>query len=130
MENDRKTILKQYSRDLRKHMTKEERLLWYEFLKKLPVAVYRQKIFFHYIVDFYIAKENVIIELDGIQHGEEKNALLDRERDQLLINNGYQVLRYTNKQVLQNFEGVCKDILNHLKLEEKDLYSKSNKKAK
>ena len=53
---------------LRKNMTKEERHLWYDFLKTLPVMVHRQKVIGAYIVDFYIAEAKLIIELDGSQH--------------------------------------------------------------
>ena len=49
-------------------MTKEEKRLWYEFLKKLPVTVNRQKVIGNYIVDFYCAQANIVIELDGSQH--------------------------------------------------------------
>ena len=44
------------SKTLRKNMTKEERHLWYDFLKPLPVTVNRQKVLGRYIVDFYIAE--------------------------------------------------------------------------
>ena len=40
---------------LRREMTKEERHLWYDFLKTLPVTVHRQKVLGPYIVDFHIA---------------------------------------------------------------------------
>ena len=49
-------------------MTKEERHLWYDFLKNLPVMVHRQKIIGQYIADFYIAEKKIVIELDGSQH--------------------------------------------------------------
>ena len=59
------------ARSLRKNMTKEERHLWYDFLKGLPVMVHRQKVFGNYIADFYIAEAKLVIELDGSQHYEE-----------------------------------------------------------
>lgn len=99
-------------------MTPEERHLWYDFLKKLPVTVHRQKVLYRYIVDFYIAYKKLIIELDGYQHGEEKNRILDEERDTFFSDNGYTILRYTNKQIHSNFEGVCKDILLNLELDD------------
>ena len=52
---------------LRKNMTPEEKHLWYDFLKKLPVTVNRQKNIGNYIVDFYIPSARLVIELDGIQ---------------------------------------------------------------
>ena len=53
MKTDKRNAkLKSYSQELRKNMTKEERKLWYEFLKNLPLQFYRQKIIGNYIVDF------------------------------------------------------------------------------
>ena len=106
---------------LRKNMTKEEKHLWYDFLKKLPVTVNRQKNIGSYIVDFYIAKHRMVIELDGRQHGEQEHREADRERDDTLYKLGIIVLRYTNRQVKQNFRGVCLDILRHMGYEESDI---------
>ena len=91
-------------------MTKEERRLWYDFLKQLPVTVNRQKVIGHYIVDFYCASAKLVIELDGSQHYEKEGAASDRERDQVLNEMGISVVRYSNHDVNRNFEGVCKDI--------------------
>ena len=106
---------------LRVNMTKEEKHLWYDFLKKLPVTVNRQKNIGSYIVDFYIAKHRMVIELDGRQHGEQEHREADRERDDTLYKLGIRVLRYKNRQVKQNFRGVCLDILRHMGYEESDI---------
>ncbi len=53
---------------LRKNMTKEERHLWYDFLRSYPVRFLRQKVIDNYIVDFYCHDAQLIIELDGSQH--------------------------------------------------------------
>ena len=106
---------------LRVNMTKEERHLWYDFLKKLPMTVNRQKNIGSYIVDFYIVKHRMVIELDGSQHGEKEHREADRERDDTLYKLGITVLRYTNSQVKQNFRGVCLDILRHMGYEESDI---------
>ena len=53
-------------------MTPEERHLWYDFLKLLPITVNRQKAIGNYIVDFYIHSAKLVIEIDGAQH-DEKN---------------------------------------------------------
>ena len=58
------------AKTLRKNMTKEERHLWYDFLKTLPIPANRQKVLGNYIVDFYIAAAKLVIELDGSQHYE------------------------------------------------------------
>ena len=98
------------ARILRKEMTKEERRLWYDFLKGLPVTVHRQKVIGPYIVDFYIASAKTVIELDGSQHYEGSGPEKDAQRDAYLRNHGLQVLRYTNLDVRTNFPGVCQDI--------------------
>ena len=102
------------SRTLRKTMTKEERHLWYDFLKQLPVTVHRQKVFGNYIVDFYIASHKIAIELDGSQHYEVDHHQKDALRDAYLAESGCTVLRYSNADIQYRFRGVCEDILNHM----------------
>ena len=100
---------------LRRNMTKEERRLWYGFLKSLPVTVNRQKTIGPYIVDFYCFSAKLVIELDGSQHFEESGLAADRERDSYLSSLGLRVLRYSNRDVNQNFSGVCEDILRYIR---------------
>lgn len=111
--------LKPYAQKLRREMTKEERHLWYDFLKTLPINVNRQKVIGKYIVDFYIASIKTVIELDGSQHYETKGINSDKERDAFLNDLGISVLRYSNDDVNNNFDGVCEDLLNRLPLEGK-----------
>ena len=106
--------LRQYARDLRKDMTRQERKLWYEFLKQLPVTVKRQELLGHYIADFYIPSAKLVIELDGSQHFEEKGLAYDKERDAFFSGQDILVLRYPNNEVTQNFAGVCEHILQTL----------------
>ena len=100
---------------LRKTMTKEERHLWYDCLKQLPVTVHRQKVLGSYIVDFYIASAKLVIELDGWQHYDVTGQRKDAERDAYLNSIGCTVLRYANIDVNQRFRSVCEDIYSHLK---------------
>ena len=109
--------LKDNARELRKNMTKEERHLWYDFLKRLPVTVHRQKTLGTYIVDFYIASAKVVIELDGSQHYEKPHQARDEQRDAYMESIGCKVLRYSNADVNYRFEGVCEDILYHISLD-------------
>ena len=106
--------MRRRAQNLRKNMTREERRLWYDFLKGLPVMVHRQKVIGPYIADFYIAQEKLVVELDGSQHYEESGKAADRERDACFRTRGMQVLRYSNAEVNQNFRGVCEDILFHI----------------
>ena len=100
-----------YAKRLRSEMTKEERRLWYDFLKPLPQTFHRQKVIGPYIVDFYCAAAKLVIELDGSQHYDEAGAAADRERDQWLRSQGLTVVRYSNSDVQTDFSGVCEDIL-------------------
>ena len=110
MNQYRNSKLTTNAKKLRKEMTKEERHLWYDFLKDLPLTVHRQKIIGPYIVDFYIAKHNIVIELDGSQHFEETGVNKDTARDEYLREQGMTVLRYANSDINYNFEGVCRHI--------------------
>ena len=95
-------------------MTKEERHLWYDFLKPLSLTVKRQHIIGPYIADFYIPSARLIIELDGSQHYEDTGMHADRERDAFLASQGIAVLRYSNLDINQRFRNVCEDILLHI----------------
>lgn len=97
---------------LRKNMTKEERHLWYDFLRNYEIKFLRQKPIGKYIVDFYCAKANIIVELDGSQHYENHNIEKDKERTEYLEQYGISVIRIPNNQVNQNFRGVCEYIDN------------------
>ena len=109
--------LRPYAQKLRREMTKEERHLWYDFLKPAGIQAHRQKTIGPYIVDFYIASAQIIIELDGSQHFEETGQCADEARDRYLNQLGLTVLRYANNEVNQNFRGVCEDICHHLGVE-------------
>ena len=108
---------------LRKHMTREEKHLWYDFLKRLPLTVNRQKNIGNFILDFYIAEKRVAIEVDGSQHGEEENAAADKKRDNELFKLGITVYRYSNNDINKRFNSVCEDILKKLEMKAEDLRS-------
>ena len=115
MEKHKNNNLTKFSQELRRQMTKEERHLWYDFLKNCGETFNRQKVFDCYIADFYCAKCNMIIELDGGGHFETKAQENDKIRDKFFEKKGILVLRYTNYQINNNFDGVCEDILEHMK---------------
>ena len=102
------------AKTLRKNMTKEEKHLWYDFLKNLPVTVNRQKNIGSYIVDFFIASKRIVIEIDGGQHGEPEQKENDKQRDADFKKLGITVLRYTNNDIKCKFQGVCADIVKHV----------------
>ena len=98
------------AKQLRKEMTKEERHLWYDFLRTYPVRFSRQKVLGNYIADFYSAEAKLVIELDGSQHYESKNMEQDARPTAFLENYGLTVIRIPNNEVIRNFRGVCEHI--------------------
>ena len=99
-----------YARDLRKNMTKEERRLWYDFLNTYPIKFTRQKILGKYIADFYCAKANLVIELDGSQHYEPEGIENDNKRTAYLNRYKIRVIRISNLDIKNNFEAICQYI--------------------
>ncbi len=87
-------------------MTKEERHLWYDFLRKYPIRFLKQKVIANYIVDFYCHEAKLIIELDGSGHYEEKGLLKDKIRTKIIENRELTVIRIPNNEVNKNFNGV------------------------
>ena len=88
-------------------MTPQEKKLWYQFLKKLPVTVNRQKVIGDFVVDFYIASASLVIEVDGSGHRTEAGKMADAIRDEWLTGQGYTVLRIPNRSIEDNFSAVC-----------------------
>ena len=111
MRKRNKEYLRENATILRNNMTKQENHLWYDFLKKLPIQVKRQKVIGNYIVDFFIPNKCIAVEIDGRQHGMEENVIADTQRDEYMNSLGITVLRYTNKDINENFNEVCNDIL-------------------
>ena len=118
MNNKNNAKLTNNAQFLRRKMTKEERHLWYDFLKTLPITVHRQKVLGRYIVDFYCAPAKLVIELDGSQHYEENGVARDKARDRFLKEQGLTVVRYSNDDINRRFKAVCRDIWNRLKIGE------------
>ena len=104
-----------FAKQLRKEMTKEERHLWYDFLRKHPARFTRQKVLGKYIADFYSAEAKLVIELDGSQHWENQNVEKDAKRTAFLESYGLTVIRIPNNEVTGNFWGVCEYIDNVIK---------------
>ena len=113
------------ARQLRKKMTKEERHLWYDFLRFYPVRFYRQKVLGHYIADFYCAQAKLVLELDGSQHFEEKGVCRDTQRTGYLEGYDLLVVRIPNNEVNGSFREVCEyvDLLVRQRMHERDILS-------
>lgn len=109
------------AQELRKNMTPQEKRLWYDFLKKLPITVRRQYNIENYIVDFYIPERKLVIEIDGEQHYKQEHKKDDIKRDENLKEKGIVVLRYDNRDIDRNFDGVCDHIVNLLRIDYSEL---------
>ena len=100
---------------LRKNMTKEEKHLWYDFLRTYPIRFSRQKVLGKYIADFYSAEAKLVIELDGSGHYTDEGKQYDEERTKFLEEYGLKVVRIINSEIHKNFRGVCEYIDNIVK---------------
>ena len=98
------------ARELRREMTPQERKLWYQFLRRYPVKIYKQRIIESFIADFYCSRAQLVIELDRAQHTTEQGLLYDRERSSIFSQYGLDVLRFSNYEVDLQFEAVCEKI--------------------
>ena len=98
------------ARMLRKNMTKEEKHLWYDFLRTHHIKFTRQKILGNYIVDFYSAQLKLVIEIDGIQHYTTQGKEYDAKRSEFLSCFGLIVLRIPNTMINHNFQEATKQI--------------------
>ena len=110
MQHKHNTSLVPFAKQLRKSMTKEERHLWYDFLRGHPMRFTRQKVLGKYIADFYSAQAKLVIELDGSQHYELNEEEKDAQRTAFLEGYGLKVLWIPNNAVMENFRGVCEYI--------------------
>ncbi len=115
-------IIKWASRDLRKNMTESEKLLWenikarklagLKFWRQNPTYVYTEDSWLdrYVIPDFLCSEHKLIIELDWGIHNRKDIYLLDREKEKLLQDNWYQVIRFKNEEVLNNLNTVLQKI--------------------
>ena len=92
---------------LRRNMTRQEKHLWYDFLRHYPVKIYKQRIIDNFIADFYCHQARLVIELDGSQHYTISGKFYDEARTETLQEYGLYVLRFSNVDIDKNFEGVC-----------------------
>ena len=98
--------------NLRKNLTEAELVLW-EVLKDKKLCgrkFRRQHSIEHYIADFYCTSERLIIELDGQHHFTPEGVVKDLDRDIHLAMMNIKVLRFENKEILNNLTDMLKVI--------------------
>ncbi|MSU56435.1 MAG: endonuclease domain-containing protein [Candidatus Taylorbacteria bacterium] len=99
-------------RSLRNNLTPQEIMLWARLKgKALGVKFRRQHSIGRYIVDFCCPSAQLIIELDGFQHGEESAERYDQERTNYLQSLGFKVLRFWNNEINASLDSVLGKIL-------------------
>jgi very-short-patch-repair endonuclease len=98
------------AKELRKNMTPAEKKLWCEYLKNFQFRVLRQRPINHFIVDFYCPTLQLVIEIDGDSHFTDEGQDYDIERTRILEGYGLKIIRFTNSQVLNQFDSVCVQI--------------------
>ncbi|MDH5761985.1 MAG: endonuclease domain-containing protein [Nitrospinota bacterium] len=111
------------AKELRNQLTPPERQFW-KALRQMPSyknhPFNRQKPLGEYIVDFYCHEYRLVIEIDGDSHGTEEAKTKDQKRTAFLESKGLRVVRFTNREVGRNIEGVMdslENLLNKIKEE-------------
>ena len=95
---------------MEKNSTQAEALLWSRLRARQMEGMKfrRQQPIENFIVDFVCFEKRIVIELDGGQHAKNKDK--DNERDRLLTENGFTVLRFWDNEVFDNIEGFLEAI--------------------
>ena len=115
---ERNGKLTKNARALRKTMTKEEAHLWYQFLCRYKPRFHRQYVIGNYIADFYCHEDKIVVELDGSQHFDSGIQEYDSKRTEYLRSQGLTVLRFSNLDVMRQFQNVCEAIDRAVKRDE------------
>ena len=112
---DRYRLLKEFARENRMNPTLAEQVLW-EYLRagKIGLRVLRQHIVGDYIVDFLLPDINLVIEVDGAYHAERQQADDDERRERDLNKLNYNVIRFSNEEVLHDIDNVIDKISGEL----------------
>ncbi|MBZ0254606.1 endonuclease domain-containing protein [bacterium] len=97
---------------LRMNLTAAEKKIWFECLNEFPHRVLRQRPIDNYIVDFYCPRLRLVNEIDGDSHYSDQALVKDKERTEVLEQYGLSVIRFTNIEVMNEFEGVCETLYN------------------
>ena len=107
-----KKELLEFRRELRKNLTPAEAFLWKQLKgKQLDGKKFaKQHSIGNYIVDFYLASDKLIIELDGEIHQNPMAAEYDEKRTDYLKSLGFTVIRFENKMIFDNLASVLMEI--------------------
>ena len=117
----RRQELARHADYLRRNMTFCEKKLWFDFLAEHELSFRPQKVIGNYIVDFFCKKVRLSIELDGDSHYTPKAIEYDKVRTIFLETREIKELRFTNTEIVENFEGVCEFIDQEIRKRRNDI---------
>ena len=102
--------IRQRAKELRWEMTPAETVLWERLQNKrlYGLKFRRQHPLHHFILDFYCHRHQLVVEVDGGIHCQQKEH--DAARTEWLTQHGFMVIRFTNDQVFNNIEAVLSQI--------------------
>ncbi|MDZ4810407.1 MAG: nicotinamide-nucleotide amidohydrolase family protein [Bacteroidota bacterium] len=120
-------LLKEFVVTHRSNPTEAENILWgvVQAKKMAGFKFRRQHIISNYIADFVCLSEQLVIEVDGLYHQITENKISDEERTKDLNKLGFEVLRFTNEQVLNDTDNVINTIV--LRIKERNTKLSENK---
>lgn len=108
---DRYQLLKGFARENRKNPTLAEKVLWnYLRGKALGVKFLRQHILGDYIGDFVATDIKLVIEVDGGYHSQYLQQQKDNDRSEFINNMGYEVVRFSNEEIVMDTDRVIRQI--------------------
>jgi very-short-patch-repair endonuclease len=105
------------ARALRCRATEPEQKLWWHLRHHVPLEgthFRRQAPIGRYIADFCCLTAKLTIEVDGDQHGYDENLQKDAKRTEYLVSQGFSALRFSNREVMMEMDGVLEAIYAHL----------------
>ncbi len=105
-----------FSRKLRRRMTYAETVFWERARNRKigNLKFRRQQIVYGFITDFYCDELRLCVEIDGGIHLEKNQMEYDAAREKFLIESGLKIIRFSNEEVIENFESVENKILEML----------------
>jgi very-short-patch-repair endonuclease len=103
-----KESTKEKRRDLKKNQTNPEEIMWSKLRNRqfMNLKFRRQYGIGEYIADFYCAELKLVIEIDGESHFTEEGIKYDEIRTTFMKSLGIKVIRFTNKEIMENIEGI------------------------
>ncbi len=117
-------FLKNRTRNLRKNGTKSEAYLWKFVLSKrlLGYKFLRQRPVLNFIADFMCPELSLIIEADGITHYNDEAKIKDANRQKILEEAGFRVLRFDDFVIIENIGFVNEIVKNEIEDIERRMY--------